>query len=454
MATLASSRTMTAAAALSAAASTASARPMPSYLSTPFSRYADLELIGEGTYGTVWRATDTVTKEFVAVKELRRAHSRSGLSVTTLREMRILQSLRHRHIVNLITVATDESAGSYDRVFLVFDYAPLDLATMIQRRRRLSLVNIKSIVYSLLLGAEYLHANFIMHRDLKLANILITHRGTVKIADFGLARTFSHPLQSVTPKTVTLWYRAPELLLGLTTYHSAVDIWAIGCILAELILNKPLLAGKNEMDQFELISRLLGSPNHNIWPNYDNLILSDKSHWLHTMNYYQYNNLQATFTNDIISATGVHLIGRMLTYDPSKRITARKALQHPFFKEEPLPQAHVDNIDEFDDHLHDDNDNDEHDDENDEENNQRDTDAHSGENMPTDGESASFNTGDSMDDDVDDDEELNYDDPAVTEEDNLTNEGIAERLDYTDDNDSDNDDKDFIREFDAKDSER
>ena len=147
----------------------------------------------------------------------------------------------------------------------------------------------------------------------------------------GLARIFTNPLSEYTPKVVTLWYRAPELLLGSPIYHSSVDIWAIGCIMGELLLSTPLLPGKNELHQMELICNLLGTPNTKIWPNFSNLP------GVETMNLpnYPYNNLNQKFPN--LSEHGINLLSRLLTYDPSKRITAAKALEHPYFKESPLP---------------------------------------------------------------------------------------------------------------------
>jgi len=148
----------------------------------------------------------------------------------------------------------------------------------------------------------------------------------------GLARVFSNPLDLYTPKVVTLWYRAPELLLGSSapsSYHSAIDVWSIGCILAELLLGRPLFPGQTEAEQLQLICRLLGSPNEKIWPGFAALAPSV------SLPHYPYNQLSVTFQG--LGREGVGLIARLLTYDPSKRITTEKAMKHPWFSEQPLP---------------------------------------------------------------------------------------------------------------------
>ncbi|KAJ3080443.1 Cyclin-dependent kinase 10 [Quaeritorhiza haematococci] len=197
---------------------------------------------------------------------------------------------------------------------------------------------VKCLMYQLLKGVEYLHDNYIIHRDLKLSNLLLTSKGTLKIADFGLARKFGTPTEPMTPRVVTLWYRAPELLFGEKNYTTAVDMWAVGCIFGELLRSQPLLPGKTERMQIDLIIDLLGTPNSRIWPSFSTLPLSQSIH----LKSQPFSNLKARFstpnlpTNSTSAASpqAIALLNGLLTYDPKKRMTVKEALRHPYFVEE------------------------------------------------------------------------------------------------------------------------
>uniref|UniRef100_A0A8C6PRQ8 mitogen-activated protein kinase n=1 Tax=Nothobranchius furzeri TaxID=105023 RepID=A0A8C6PRQ8_NOTFU len=227
--------------------------------------------IGEGTYGIVYRARDTKSDEIVALKKVRMDKEKDGIPISSLREMTLLLRLRHPNIVELKEVVV----GSHlESLFLVMSYCEQDLASLLENMQTpFSEAQVKCIILQLLRGLEYLHHNFIIHRDLKVSNLLMTDKGCVKIADFGLARMYGIPQQPMTPRVVTLWYRAPELLLGTKTQTTALDMWAVGCILAELLAHKPLLPGTSEIQQVDLIVQLLGTPNENIWPGFSKLPL-------------------------------------------------------------------------------------------------------------------------------------------------------------------------------------
>eukprot|EP00299_Pterocystis_sp_00344_P009924 c4323_g1_i1.p1 GENE.c4323_g1_i1~~c4323_g1_i1.p1 ORF type:complete len:294 (+),score=32.49 c4323_g1_i1:228-1109(+) len=256
-----------------------------------------------------------------------------GFPMTVLREIQILKRLkRNENIVNLKEVVV---ARTRDRVFLCFEYCEHDLATLLDHMNsRFAESEIKCLLQQLLKALCFLHENWIIHRDLKLSNLLLTNEGVLKLADFGLARAFSLPSEAFTPNVVTLWYRAPELLLGDANYTTALDMWAVGCIFAELWLHAPLLPGKTELQQIDMICRLLGAPSDRIWPGFSSLPHASK---LNIQSYHSYSNLRATVPS--MNDAGFDLLQRLLTFDPNRRLSAHEALNHPFFLTAPLPKA-------------------------------------------------------------------------------------------------------------------
>lgn len=200
---------------------------------------------------------------------------------------------------------------------------------------------VKEIIRQVLSAVEYLHTHWIVHRDLKSSNLLLSNRGKVQVADFGLARRLGPKSEQLTPVVVTLWYRAPELLLGAKTYTSAIDMWSVGCILAELLLGRPLLPGKTEIDQIDWIFRTFGYPDEITWPDCTKLSgLSSFSASKYSSIPPAIYNLNAIFTkrNVNLSDAGYDLLLKCFTFDPKRRITAKEALNHEFFKEQPLPK--------------------------------------------------------------------------------------------------------------------
>mmetsp|Transcript_7096 Transcript_7096/g.20027 ORF Transcript_7096/g.20027 Transcript_7096/m.20027 type:complete len:259 (-) Transcript_7096:211-987(-) len=195
---------------------------------------------------------------------------------------------------------------------------------------------VKCLMLQLLEAMAYLHDHWVVHRDLKLSNLLLSNNGVLKLCDFGLARSFRPYDASYTPNVVTLWYRSPELLLGCENYTEAVDMWAAGCILGELLIHRPLMNGQTEMHQLDLIFKLLGSPSERIWPGLKDMPLWSKV----TTPHQPYSFLKQEFPG--LSSAGIDLLCKMLCYDPEKRISARGALQHAYFKESPFPKAQCD----------------------------------------------------------------------------------------------------------------
>lgn len=298
----------------------------------PIRQYETLEQVGEGTYGVVYRARDLRTDRIVALKKVRMEKEKDGIPITCLREVKILKEIDHPNIVRLLGVTVGRAL---DEMYLAFEYVEHDLAGLIDNMTKpFTEAEVKCLILQLLQAVHYLHRSFYIHRDLKLSNLLFSNRGELKLCDFGLARIFGEPNKSMTPRVVTLWYRAPELLLGCKDYTVAVDMWAVGCIFGELLLNSPVMPGKTEIEQLQLMCRLLGTPNDKIWPGYYDLPNAKIVAGLPQQNYHMIN---AKFK--FLSHEGQDLLKRFLTFDPKKRITAYQALQHPYFKESPLPKS-------------------------------------------------------------------------------------------------------------------
>lgn len=284
-------------------------------------RYETLQKIGEGTYGVVFKARDRETNEMIALKRIRLEQEDEGVPSTAIREISILKELQHPNIVRFMDVVHSDN-----KLFLVFEYLDQDLKRFMDSVRAPSLdpTLIQSYLFQLLNGIEHCHRHRVLHRDLKPANLLIDRRGSLKLADFGLARAFGIPVRHYTHEVVTLWYRAPEILLGAKKYSTPVDIWSIGCIFAELVTRSPLFPGDSEIDQLYKIFRALGTPTEDVWPG-----VSDLPDFKPTFPRWPPVSLRNTVP--ALDDVGLNLLTQMLLYEPSQRITARDALNHPYF---------------------------------------------------------------------------------------------------------------------------
>lgn len=294
----------------------------------PVTDYEKIKRVGEGTYGVVYKARHRRTGDIVALKKLRMDRERDGMPVTSVRELRVLQQCQHPNLVQLKKVAT---GSKLDSVFLVFEYCAHDLGRLLDTMpRRFDESELKCLLKQLLEVMNYLHNRWIVHRDLKLSNLLLTNDGCLKLCDYGLARYFKAYEEAYTPKVVTLWYRAPEILLGLDTYTEAIDMWSVGCIMAELLQHEPLFPAKTDMAILEMMVKTLGSPNERIWPGFATLPAARQLKLPHQ----PYNFLEEKFPK--LSKTGLSMLNGLLTYDPERRLTARQALRHPYLSELPL----------------------------------------------------------------------------------------------------------------------
>lgn len=284
--------------------------------------YMKIEKIGEGTYGVVYKGKNKKTGQIVALKKIRLENEEEGVPSTAIREISILKELsQHPNIVKLIEVLSDEN-----KLFLVFEFLKMDLKHYMEslKGRMLDPSLVKSYTYQITEGILFCHRRRILHRDLKPQNLLIDEGGTIKIADFGLGRAFGVPVRVYTHEIVTLWYRAPEVLLGSPRYSCPVDVWSIGCIFAELVTKKPLFHGDSEIDQLFRIFRTLSTPTDETWPGVTSL--PDYKSTFPNWNKNTLATSVAALDND-----GLDLLRKMLIYDPAKRISAKQALIHPYF---------------------------------------------------------------------------------------------------------------------------
>ncbi|OIT32130.1 cell division control protein 2 homolog A-like isoform X1 [Nicotiana tabacum] len=287
-------------------------------------QYEKVEKIGEGTYGVVYKARDRVTNETIALKKIRLEQEDEGVPSTAIREISLLKEMQHANIVRLQDVVHSEK-----RLYLVFEYLDLDLKKHMDSSPEFSKDPrlVKMFLYQILRGIAYCHSHRVLHRDLKPQNLLIDRRtNALKLADFGLARAFGIPVRTFTHEVVTLWYRAPEILLGSRHYSTPVDVWSVGCIFAEMVTQRPLFPGDSEIDELFKIFRVMGTPNEDTWPGVTTLpdFKSAFPKW-------PSKDLATIVPN--LDGAGLDLLDKMLRLDPSKRITARNALEHEYFKD-------------------------------------------------------------------------------------------------------------------------
>lgn len=339
-------------------------------------RYRDEEKLGQGTFGSVYKGVHLETQRQVAMKRIIISEDRDLFPITAQREITILKKLDHKNVVKLIEMVydyppssqepdqnqqskrwsgTNSVNGNNDKLstkafYMILPYMVADLSGVLHNPRiKLELSHVKNIMLQLLEAVNYVHCQKFMHRDIKTANLLLDHRGVLKLADFGLARTYygappnlkfpggAGSGASYTSVVVTRWYRAPELVLGDKRYTTAVDIWGVGCVLGELFEKKPILPGTTDVDQGHTIFKLLGTPTKDIWKLAYHLPGAE----LTKTNYKA--SIDERFGR-FLSESGLDLMKKLLALDPYKRITSMAALKHPFFIEDPLPSTQLDCI--------------------------------------------------------------------------------------------------------------
>ncbi|KAL8130626.1 hypothetical protein V2J09_019781 [Rumex salicifolius] len=287
-------------------------------------KYVPIKPIGRGAYGVVCSSINRETNEKVAIKRINNVFENRVDALRTLRELKLLRHLRHDNVIGLKDVMLPTSRTFKD-VYLVYDLMDTDLHQIIKSSQTLTNDHCQYFLFQLLRGLKYLHSAHILHRDLKPGNLLINANCDLKICDFGLARTSSVQGQFMTEYVVTRWYRAPELLLCCEKYDTAIDVWSVGCIFAELLGRKPVFPGTECLNQLKLVISILGSQKESDLEFIDN---PKAKRFIRSLPYSAGTSFPRLYPN--AHPLAIDLLQKMLVFDPTKRISVSEALQHPY----------------------------------------------------------------------------------------------------------------------------
>nr|GME05744.1 mitogen-activated protein kinase 3 [Ipomoea batatas] len=284
------------------------------------SKYAPpITPIGRGAYGIVCSALNAKTNEMVAIKKIADAFDNFMDAKRTLREIKLLRHLEHENVIAIKDVIPPPLRREFNDVYIATELMDTDLHQIIRSNQGLSEEHCQ-----ILRGLKYIHSANVIHRDLKPSNLLLNSNCDLKICDFGLART-NLDNEFMTEYVVTRWYRAPELLLNSSDYTAAIDVWSVGCIFMELMNRKPLFQGKDHVHQMRLITELLGTPTDSDLGSIQN---ENARRYIRQLPLRPRQQLANVFPH--VHPLAIDLVDKMLTFNPSKRITVEEALAHPY----------------------------------------------------------------------------------------------------------------------------
>ncbi|RPA72202.1 MAP kinase MpkA [Ascobolus immersus RN42] len=292
-------------------------------------RYIVTKELGQGAYGIVCAATNQQTGDGVAIKKVTNVFSKKILAKRALREIKLLQHFRgHRNITCLYDMDIPQPEN-FNEVYLYEELMECDLAAIIRSGQPLTDAHFQSFIYQILCGLKYIHSANVLHRDLKPGNLLVNADCELKICDFGLARGFSiDPEENagyLTEYVATRWYRAPEIMLSFQSYTKAIDVWSVGCILAELLGGRPFFKGRDYVDQLTQILKLLGTPNEETLSRIGSPRAQD---YVRNLGYMEKIPFRQIFPH--ANPDALDLLDKMLAFDPTSRITVEEALEHPY----------------------------------------------------------------------------------------------------------------------------
>lgn len=301
-------------------------------------KYVNLKPIGSGAYGSVCSAINVKTGEKVAIKKLHRPFQSEIFSKRACRELRLLKHMKHENVIGLLDAFTPAATlEDFQDFYLVMPYMDMDLSKV---KGVLSEDKIQFLVYQILKGLKYIHSAGIIHRDLKPGNLAVNEDCELKILDFGLAR---HADPEMTGYVVTRWYRAPEVILNWMHYTQTVDIWSVGCIMAEMLIGRTLFKGKDYMDQLTEIVKVTGVPGPEFIQKLESV---EAKSYIRSLPHFPRKDFSLLFPR--ASPSAVNLLERMLVLDAEQRITAAEGLAHPYFEQYRDPEEETE-TDPYDD---------------------------------------------------------------------------------------------------------